>query len=121
MSIEQYETSRNQYGGNVLTGAKASMNVGRLVDPDADDEMLGYLNQLNFEYVRFLQPQQLLDEPGGYWGFNEWTQTFSLILLIQHDGFLIDETVEKIPIVRGLLGLDKMHFAVAEGKYLIRS
>lgn len=118
-SIAQYIPSQNEFGGYVLTAEKELVNFARLIDPDADDEMLDFYNEFQLEYVRFPQPQQRLDEQGGNWGVYDRTETFSLILLIHSAGLWYDLEGEflKSPIGRGLATLDKMHFSIAQGKY----
>jgi hypothetical protein len=117
-SIEQYETKQNEFGGYIVTDTKEVLNIGRLIEPDADDEMLGVLNTLHIEYVRLPQSQPRLEEPGGNWGVHERTDTFSLILMIHFAGFWYEEaeSFEKTPLGRGLQRLDKMPFAIAKGE-----
>lgn len=117
-SIEQYETKQNEFGGYIITDTKKVLNIGRLIEPDAEDELLEVLNTLHIEYVRLPQSQPQLEEPGGNWGVYERTDTFSLILMIHFAGFLYEGGggFEKTPLGRGLQHLDKMHFATAMSK-----
>jgi hypothetical protein len=117
-SIEQYGIDQNEFGGYIVTDTKEVVSIGRLIEPDADDEMLDVLNTLDIEYVRLPQPQIRLEEPGGNWGVHERTDTFSLILMIHFAGFWYEEAenFEKTPLGRGLRHLDKMHFAISNVK-----
>lgn len=122
-SIEQYTTFQNQFGANVMTGDKETVDLARLIDPDVDEEMLDVMNTLELEYIRLPQPQDRLEEAGGHWGIHDWTGMFSLILMIHNASFwyVENDQFKKTPLARGLDHLDKMHFAVAEGKYSLRS
>lgn len=116
-SIEQYKTYQNEAGGYIVSDTKHVLNIGRLIEPDAEDEMLKVLNTLHIEYIRLPQSQRRLEEPGGNWGVHEWTDTFSLILMIHFAGFWYDETesFEQTPLGRSLQHLDKMHFEIFKG------
>jgi len=121
VSLERDIAEQNQYGGYTYTGAKETVNLGSLMDPNAEEEVLPLLNQFDLEYIRLPEPQFMLDEPGGNWGIHERNDTFSLILLVHFAGFGPEDQFTNNPLGRGLKRLDRMYMAVAQGKYALHS
>lgn len=121
VSIEHDVAEQNQYGGYGYTGAKETVNLASLIDPNAEEETFKLLNRFDIEYIHLSEPQLMLDEPGGNWGIHERTDTFSLILMIHFAGFVPGDHFANSPLGRGLQRLDRMYMAVAQGKYSLRS
>ena len=118
ISIEQYQTKQDEAGRHFITETKAVVNMGRLIDPDAEDYDLDWLSTLQIEYVRLPQPQVRLEMPGGNDGIFAWTDTFSLILMIYDAGFWAAESkdFEQTPLGKGLLALNTMQLGIVSGK-----
>jgi hypothetical protein len=111
--VEQYPAIANTAGADDISPIKEVIHLGRLIDPTADEELLEMLNTFQMEYIRLPQPQRRLDEPGGNYGIHDWTDSFSLVVLIHAAYFLAieDDTFQHTPLGEGLLALDKLHFA----------